>query len=131
MADNAEFFDILYQQWAKTTGAEKTYWMPEESREQSICETDSGLWDFNIYSVEHESQDKVLVATGLTEADAEFICGLHGAIPDLIRQLIDSSDEAERTDELRDEANGLLADALLENQELVAQIHELERQLNG
>ncbi|CAA79415.1 Hypothetical Protein PBI_L5_39 [Fromanvirus L5] len=125
-----EFFDILYQQWAKSTGAEKTYWMPEEVEPPSICETDHGLEDHVIWAVNQETQDKDLVASHLSEADADFICGLHGAIPDLIRRLHEAIDEATSKDEARDRAEANLAEAYLENQGLQERIRELESELS-
>ena len=112
-----EFFDELYRQWSHTTGAEKTYWMPEESRPER----------FDIYAFDPETQNKSVVAKWLSEADADFICGLHGAVPDLIRRLHDLVDEAARKDEANDIAQGQLAEALLEIQGLKEEIYRLER----
>ena len=85
MDDEHEFFDILYQQWSKTTGADDTYWMPEVL---------TGMYD--ITSVNPETQARRTVATCLTEEDADFIAGIHGAVPDLIRRLHEAIDDAER-----------------------------------
>jgi hypothetical protein len=130
-AEDHNFFDELYQQWAQTTGAEKTYWMPEEVSPPSICETDHGLDGFAIYAFNPETQEKELVASLLTEADADFISGLHGAVPDLIRRLHEAIDEAVRKDEANDIAQGQLAEALLENQALKDEIRVLEKELDG
>ncbi|QDF15823.1 hypothetical protein SEA_KIPPER29_41 [Mycobacterium phage Kipper29] len=124
-----DFFDILYQQWAKSTMAEFGYWMPEEARVPSIFETDNGHWDFNVYAVNQETNAKELVATGLSEDDADFICGLHGALPDLIRRLHEAIDDATRKDEANDIAQGQLAEALLENHALRERIVDLEKAL--
>ena len=124
MADNAEFFDILYQQWSKTTGAEKRYWMPE------LDPSEHAFGVFNVFAVDQDGK-RTCIAQGLKEADAEFICGLHGALPDLIRALHDAHDEAERCDVLRDEANQIAAEAAIEILGLQNEIHELNRKLNG
>ncbi|ATN92167.1 hypothetical protein SEA_TIPSYTHETREX_37 [Mycobacterium phage TipsytheTRex] len=119
-----EFFDVLYQQWAKTTGAETDYWMPEEDNDYY----DGGPGNYIIWSVKQIGAEtaKGFVGRVSTEEDADFICGLHGAIPDLIRQLHEAIDEATRKDEANDIAQGQLAEALLENQGLREQIRELE-----
>ncbi|ALA48144.1 hypothetical protein AU152_gp31 [Mycobacterium phage Phlei] len=127
-----EFFDLLYQQWAQTTGAGTTYWMPEEVTPPSICETDHGLDGFVIWAVDAvDTTKRELVASHLSSEDADFICGMHGALPDLIRALHDAIDEAKRKDLANDEAQEQLADALLENIGLQAEILELERQLGS
>ncbi|ATN88411.1 hypothetical protein SEA_DALMATIAN_40 [Mycobacterium phage Dalmatian] len=117
-----QFFDILYQQWSQTTGAEHSYWMPEED--------ESFPGSFNLIAVHQEKDERRPLAAFMDQADAEFVAGLHGAVPDLIRRLHDAIDEATRKDEANDIAQGQLADALLENEGLKAQILELERQLD-
>ncbi|AVR76809.1 hypothetical protein KIY83_gp39 [Mycobacterium phage Fameo] len=117
-----QFFDILYQQWSATTGAEHSYWMPEED--------ESFPGSFNLIAVHQEKDERRPLAAFMDQADAEFVAGLHGAVPDLIRRLHDAIDEATRKDEANDIAQGQLADALLENEGLKAQILELERQLD-
>ncbi|ALF02183.1 hypothetical protein SEA_LADYBIRD_42 [Mycobacterium phage LadyBird] len=116
-----EFFDILYQQWTKSTLAEHGYWMPEED--------ESFPGSFNLIAVHQSKDERRPIAAFMDEADAEFVAGLHGAVPDLIRRLHEAIDEAVRKDEQNDIAQGQLADALLENEGLKAQILELERQL--
>ncbi|QNJ56987.1 hypothetical protein SEA_DELORIS_37 [Mycobacterium phage Deloris] len=117
-----EFFDILYQQWTKSTMAEHGYWMPEED--------ESFPGSFNLIAVHQSKDERRPIAAFMDEADAEFVAGLHGAVPDLIRRLHEAIDEAVRKDEHNDIAQGQLADALLENEGLKAQILELERQLD-
>ncbi|AEJ93391.1 hypothetical protein SEA_GREEDYLAWYER_41 [Mycobacterium phage GreedyLawyer] len=118
-----QFFDILYQQWSKSTWAEHSYWMPEEDQSFPGC--------FNIIAVDQSKEEKNRnpIAAFLKEEDAEFIAGLHGAVPDLIRRLHEAIDDATRKDEENDRAQGMLADALLENQGLKEQIRELEAQI--
>ncbi|QFG12540.1 hypothetical protein PBI_TOAKA_40 [Mycobacterium phage Toaka] len=130
MADHDEFFDVLYQQWSKTTGAKDTYWMPEETAPPSVCETDTGLDGFVIKAVNPNTEEWSLVASHLSDDDAEFIAGLHGAIPDLIRHLGEATDRAERFDEARDLAEGRYAEVLLENAALRDEVKALERELD-
>lgn len=119
-----DFADILYQQWSKTTRAEDSYWMPVGGT--TVEE------EFRVVAVvrdQHGEEFHVTVATGLfSEADADFICGLHGALPDLVRRLHDAIDEASRKDEANDIAQGQLAEAYMEIQGLKEEIDRLERQ---
>ncbi|AHG24260.1 hypothetical protein KIY80_gp36 [Mycobacterium phage Benvolio] len=117
-----QFFDILYQQWSATTGAKDHYWMPEED--------ESFPGSYNLIAVHQAKDERRPLAAFMDQADAEFVAGLHGAVPDLIRRLHDAIDEATRKDEANDIAQGQLADALLENEGLKEQIRELERQLD-
>ncbi|AMO44007.1 hypothetical protein BJD46_gp39 [Mycobacterium phage Bactobuster] len=117
-----QFFDILYQQWSQTTMAEHGYWMPEEDESFPGC--------FNLIAVHQTEDARKPLAAFLSSEDADFIAGLHGAVPDLIRRLHEAVDEATRKDEANDIAQGHLADALLENQALREQIRELEKQLD-
>ncbi|QFG04520.1 hypothetical protein SEA_JEEVES_45 [Mycobacterium phage Jeeves] len=120
MAEHKEFFDVLYQQWSKTTGAKDRYWVVEQSGE---------LWE--VYAISPgEPDDPWFVATFNSEEDADFVAGLNGAVPDLIRHLGQALDENERLDEARDAAEGLAAEALLENAALKEEIRSLERQLD-
>ncbi|ALF00906.1 hypothetical protein SEA_SERENITY_39 [Mycobacterium phage Serenity] len=117
-----EFFDVLYQQWAKSTWAEHRYWMPERDDDENI--------PWQIFAVDQVTKERTWIGSVFNEADADFIAGLHGAVPDLIRRLHEAIDEATRKDEANDIAQGQLAEALLENEGLKAQILELERELN-
>ncbi|QLF84609.1 hypothetical protein SEA_GAIL_45 [Mycobacterium phage Gail] len=122
MAEHKEFFDVLYQQWSQTTGAKDSYWMVEEFAER--------FDGFKVVAFYPATEKKETVATNLTEADADFIAGLNGALPDLIRHLGSALDENDRLDEARDRAEGLAAEALLENQALKEEIRSLERELD-
>ncbi|ASZ72830.1 hypothetical protein SEA_DRAKE55_41 [Mycobacterium phage Drake55] len=122
-----QFFDELYQQWSATTGAKDTYWIVEEDSGRY----DSGPNTYIVWAFHPQTQEKTFVGSFDKEADADFVAGLNGAVPDLIRRLHDAIDEATRKDEANDIAQGQLADALLENIGLQAEIHELERQLEG
>ncbi|QGJ88794.1 hypothetical protein SEA_YECEY3_42 [Mycobacterium phage Yecey3] len=122
MADHVEFFDTLYQQWAMTTWAKDSYWMPEEDT--------SFPGSFNLIAVNPNTDERKPLAAFMDEADAEFVAGLHGAIPDLIRHLGEATDRADRLDEARDAAEGKYADVLLENAALREEIRSLEGELD-
>ncbi|ACE79964.1 hypothetical protein Pukovnik_38 [Mycobacterium phage Pukovnik] len=116
-----QFFDILYQQWSQTSKAKSAYWIVKEDLDEHL--------QYQIIAVDSNTQEESWVGSFHTEADADFVAGLNGAVPDLIRRLHEAIDEATRKDEANDIAQGQLADALLENEGLKAQILELERQL--
>lgn len=99
MNDN-EFFDLLYSQWAKTTGAQDMYWMPESNG----CEPEA----FDIWAVD-EKQERKLVAECLSDEDSSFITAIHGCLPDLIRRLHEAIDESDRLDNERDERENRIA----------------------
>lgn len=117
--DDDLFFDELYQLWSKTSGKSSSFWMPVEYVDGT------GRW--KVYSVDTEDDSKLLVASELSEADAEFVAGIHGAVSDLIRVLHESVDEAARKDEARDLAEAELHAALLENMALRDLVYGLER----
>ena len=116
----AEFFDELYQLWSMTTGAGDRYWMPEEFDDRS--------GRFKIYGVAEGDKQRKLVAAGLNERDAEFIAGLHGAVPDLIRALHEAVAEAERADYDRDSRECRIAELELELSELKQVISNLSQE---
>lgn len=92
--NDREFFDKLFALFTKTTEAEGSYWMPEESFDNS--------GRYFIWAVDKD-QNRKRVAEGLKEADADFICALHGCFPDLIRFTLKNLDEADRLDLEKDE----------------------------
>ncbi|BCP36424.1 hypothetical protein MINTMi198_17940 [Mycobacterium intracellulare M.i.198] len=114
--DDLEFFDVLYQGWSKTTGAENTYWQPIE---HDHLPTDSR----HRFSVDAVGEDHaVRVAAGLTEEDAAWITALHGCFADLTRRLHQAVDEAERFDIEKDRVISELALAEIENNDLREQL---------
>ncbi|AGK85998.1 hypothetical protein Chy4_0036 [Mycobacterium phage Chy4] len=121
-AEDHEFFDVLYQQWSHTTEAKTRYWVVEFDGDEHL--------QWQVFAVDQSDGSKLWLGSFHREQDADFVAGLHGALPDLIRRLHDATDEAVRKDEANDIAQGQLAEALLENQGLKAQILELERQLD-
>ncbi|AXH48813.1 hypothetical protein SEA_STEAMY_38 [Mycobacterium phage Steamy] len=122
-AQEHEFFDVLYQQFSKTTEAETSYWMPQED------ESFPGTW--TIWAVDMaDTHKKTPIASFLSSEDADFITGLHGAVPDLIRRLHEALDLADRKDTANDIAQGQLAEALLENNGLKDRLVDLEKQLD-
>ena len=116
--DDLEFFDLLYQQWSKTTGAENTYWMPEPYEEGG----------FNIYSVDQE-HNKLLIAVGLPEADADWITAVHGCFADLTRRLQRAVDESERLEIEKDNVICEMAQLAVENNDLRAENQRLNEEL--
>lgn len=119
------FFDELYQMWSKTTGvSDGSYWIPEI--EELIDEPNN----YRVVSYCPKTGDKLIISVWMNEADAEFLSGCQGALPELVRALSDAHDEADRADEARDIAMGDLAETLLENAALREEIVELEKQLD-
>lgn len=116
--EDREFFDELYQQYGKTTGAGTHFWMPEEFSDRS--------GRHRIYAVEVDEktgeQTRKLIASDMRDADADFIAGVHGCVGDLIRRLHIAVDEADRKDYEKDELEGRVA-------ELEREADEKERDL--
>lgn len=119
--DDRDFFDVLYQGWSKTTGAQDKFWMPEE-----VAERFDG---FNVYAVDQD-QKRELVAQNLTEVDAAFITAVHGCFADLTRRLHMAIDESDRLDLERDQQEGRYAEVVLENLKLRESMKDLELQLD-
>lgn len=124
-----DFFDLLYQQWTKTTRAADTYWMPKE-----VAELHDG---YSIVAVD-KAQHEETVAANLTEADADFITAVHGCFGDLVKRMHDALDEADRADLNHDEREQEIFKLALENQELNleniqlrSEMHDLEMENGG
>ena len=113
--EDRDFFDTLFQAWAKTTGAEGTFWMPEAHFDRS--------GRFNIYAV-GEDESRKLVASGLSEDDADFLTALHGCLPDLVRRLHAALDESDSLDYERDDREATIAG-------LAAEVYQLKQTING
>ena len=116
--DDRDFFDHLFQLWSKTTGSDDRYWMPEEYTDRS--------GRFNIYAIGQDETRK-LVASGLSDNDAEFFAGVHGCTADLVRRLHEALDEADRADYGRDSRECRLAELELELADLHAVVQGLSR----
>lgn len=115
--DDRDFLDVMYAGWAKTTGAEDTYWMPEEVAE---------LFDgYRIVAV-RQDESRETVAANLTEADAAFITAVHGCFADLVRRMHTALDEADRLDGYADERTGTIAELAIENDDLKEKVEQLE-----
>lgn len=91
--EDRDFFDELYVLWCKTTGAEDRYWMQEAHFDRS--------GRHNVFAVGQDETRK-LIASGMTDADSDFLTALHGCFPDLWRRLHAALDEADRADYQRD-----------------------------
>lgn len=103
--EDREFFDLLFQMWAKTTGAEDRYWQPVEYQDQTGRN--------RIFAVGRDDQ-KTLVASEMPETDADWITAVHGCFPDLIRRLNSALDEADRADYERDSRECRIAELEME-----------------
>lgn len=112
--DIREFLDELYQLWAKTTGAENMYWMPEQQPD--------GMHE--IWAV-GEGDEKVQLSLLPCEDDANFITAIHGALPDLVRRTHEALDEADRLDEQRDDQEFRIAQLEADSDAMKALIEEL------
>lgn len=117
--DDRTFFDLLFQQFAKTTRAEDNYWMSYEV---------AGTGSWSVHAVDKDDVRSV-VATNLCEVDADFITAVHGCFPDLVRRLHDALDEADRLDAARDEREQQIGRLTLENMELREECARLEEVL--
>jgi hypothetical protein len=91
--EDRDFFDLLYQQWTKTTKAETAFWAPQD--------TGDGSWDIAAVG---QDDSRTVVASALSEADADWITGVHGCFGELVRRLQEAVDEAERFECERDQA---------------------------
>lgn len=112
--EDREFFDLLYQQWTKTTGAKDMYWMSEEYKDGT------GRW--KLYAVamgsDGEETRKLIASELANEADADFIAAIHGCLADLTRRLHSALDESDNADYDRDSRECRIAELELENAEL-------------
>lgn len=120
--EDKEFFDHLYQQWSKTTGAEDTFWMSEEQEVlyPGMFEAQPVLM-WAVLAVDSE-QNKTPVAMCHNEADADFAAAIHGCLADLTRRLHDAVDEADRLDRERDDLLNEMVEMALERDGLLARL---------
>ena len=118
--EDRDFFDHLYQIWSKTTGASDRYWMPEEYTDRS------GRW--RIYAVA-EDESRKLIASDVSDVDADFITAVHGCVSDLIRRLGDAIDESDRLDAEKDELVCRVAELEMEVDRKQSFINDLENPL--
>ncbi len=107
--EDRDFFDHLYQVWCKTTGAQDRFWMPEKHFDNS--------GRFNVYAVGQDESRK-LVASGMSEADSDFLTAVHGCFSDLWRRLHSALDEADTADFNRDSRECRIAELESEVAEL-------------
>lgn len=113
--DDREFFDKLYQSWAKTSGAENTFWMPDENESFpplfELVATDSG-------------DTRIPIADFLREEDADFIASVHGALPEIVRRVHDAIDESDRLDAEKDDLHLRIAELEMEIDRLTKELEE-------
>ncbi|AEL17727.1 hypothetical protein CUCO_35 [Mycobacterium phage Cuco] len=136
--ENEEFFDFIYQEWAKTTGAQDRFYVVVDQGE-----TAPKAERFLVKASAEDGSD-VFVAAFEEEADADWFASVHGCFADLIRTLKDQADEIERLDErvddqehdifnlvmteksLREEVSRLQS----ENDDLLTEVSSLEEELS-
>ncbi|AFN37648.1 hypothetical protein ELTIGER69_36 [Mycobacterium phage ElTiger69] len=121
--ENDEFFDYIYQQWSKTTGAENRFYTVEEA----TFDTDNDYektWDVVAVS---ETDDKQLVANFHSEQDADWFASVHGCFADLIRTLKDQADEIERLDERVDSQEHDIFNLVIGERDYKARIEEQQK----
>lgn len=104
--DEREFLDTLFQLYTRTSGGDAAYWRPE-SREDG----------FALFAVD-ANDNRTLIAKGLCEADADWIAGIHGCLPDLVRRMHSALDEADTADRGRDERECRIAELEMELAEI-------------
>lgn len=115
--DDRDFFDLLFQQWSKTTGAENQFWMPTKHEGKSV---------FHIDAV-NQNQEKRRVASYVSEADADWITAVHGCFGDLVRRMHQALDESDRLDCYVDEQENRIAGLEMESDKLFSENRGLER----
>lgn len=105
--DDKEFFDRLYQMWAKTSWAKDRYWDYEHDPLTGYC-----------VGAVSEDGYRAHVAAFQREEDADWVTALHGCFPDLFRFIIDALDEAERADFDKDSRECRIAELEVQVEEL-------------
>lgn len=118
--DDREFFDHLLQVWMRTTGAEDRYWMPEKYKD--------GTDRWKIYAVDEDESKKLIASEIHSEADADFLTGVHGCLFDLHRRLHTALDEADRADYDRDSRECRIAELEIEVADLKKIIEGLSKE---
>ena len=121
--ENDEFFDYIYQQWSKTTGAESHFYTVEEV----TFDTDNDYektWDVVAVS---ETDDKQFVANFRSERDADWFASVHGCFADLIRTLKDQADEIERLDERVDDQEHDIFNLVIGERDYKARIEDQQK----
>ena len=111
--DDRDFLDHLYQLWSKTPGASDRYWEPVEYTDRTNR--------YRIYAVTQDG-DRKLIASEVQSEAADFITGIHGCLPDLVRRLHSALDEADRADFEKDSRECRIAELELELAELKADL---------
>jgi len=112
--EDREFFDTLYQMWAKTTHAKERFWDYQPDDLGGLCEIRAVSEDGGLMSV----------ASDLFESDADWITAVHGCFPDLVRRLHAALDEADEADFDRDSRECYIA-------ELVMEVTDLKKVIDG
>lgn len=117
--DDHSFLDHIYSIWAKTSGGDDTFWTPQEDKDYP------GRW--GIFATDKD-ENRQFIGEFFSELDADFVCGLHGCIGDLVRRMHAALDEADRADRERDEQEQSIYALAVENEELKQEVAVLRRQ---
>ncbi|QDH92988.1 hypothetical protein SEA_STEPHIG9_37 [Mycobacterium phage Stephig9] len=125
--EDREFFDLLYQQWSKTTGAENRFWAVEEDVDYIA----GGPNTWNIVAIDQEQNREIVACWFDSEEDADWVAAMHGCFADLYRRLHEALDDAESADLRADEQSSVAADALIEHAALERKHNELDAVARG
>ncbi|AFF28420.1 hypothetical protein FDI11_gp57 [Mycobacterium phage Tiger] len=121
--ENDEFFDFIYQEWAKTTGAQDRFYVVVDQGE-----TAPKAERFLVKASAEDGSD-VFVAAFEEEADADWFASVHGCFADLIRTLKDQADEIERLDERVDDQEHDIFNLVMSEKKLLEEIDKLTDEL--
>jgi hypothetical protein len=102
-----DFFDLLYQQWSKTSYAEHSFWgVAEDTEHYAEGPGTFIIWaEFKEPSKDIDAVDgRKFIASFNKEADADFVAGLHGCFGDLVRRWHDALSAEEASEKRADEA---------------------------
>jgi hypothetical protein len=102
--DERDFFDHLYQLWAKTTHANDGEWEVNDDGEHILVD---------VWSTDKDGWEQT-IGYGMYKQDAEFISQVHAALPELVRRALAAFDEAERVDQDRDARECRIAELEME-----------------
>lgn len=104
--EDREFFDLLYNLWAKTPGAENEYWGYDSDEGDPPS--------YLLYSQGEDLEVRKPLASFSSEEAVNFISAIHGCLPDLVRRLHAALDEVDRADYDRDSRECRIAELEME-----------------
>ncbi|QDK03121.1 hypothetical protein SEA_SYDNAT_37 [Mycobacterium phage SydNat] len=121
--ENEEFFDYIYQSWAKTTGAQDRFYVVTDQGETAP--------EAERYLVQASAEDgsTIHIASFREEDDADWFASVHGCFADLIRTLKDQADEIERLDERVDDQEHDIFNLVMSEKKSLKEIDKLTDEL--